>query len=99
MSAKWTETARAQLAEYAEFIERASMAAADRWVAKMLAAAELAARFPLMGHAVPDFDDENVQQVIVYSHRLIYRIAGKDIEILRVWHGSRLLRAEDIDDE
>ena len=31
-------------------------------------------RFPQAGRKVPEFDDENVRELVVYSYRIIYRL-------------------------
>lgn len=51
------------------------------------------AQFPRAGRKVPEFDDENGREVIVYSYRIIYRLQQDDeIVIAAVIHGKRLLQ-------
>ena len=49
------------------------------------------AQFPRLGRKVPEFDDENVRELIVYSYRIIYRLQG-DVIIAAVIHGKRDLQ-------
>jgi toxin ParE1/3/4 len=99
MSVIWGNTAREQLEEYADYIARDNPMAAARWVAKVLAAADLAERFPHMGRAIPEFGDEEARQVVVHSHKLIYRILDEGIEVVKVWHSARLLHKPDLAEE
>jgi toxin ParE1/3/4 len=51
------------------------------------------AQFPRAGRKVPEFDDENVREVIVYSYRIVYRLHQDDeIVIAAVNHGKRWLQ-------
>jgi len=46
---------------------------------------------PRMGRVVPEFNQQDLHEVIVSPYRIIYRL--KDdldlIEIIRVWHAAR----------
>ncbi len=91
MKLRWTDAARNDVEEYAAFIRLDNLAAADRWTAEILARAKQAARFPGLGRVV--------RQFIIYSHRLIYRVKGEVIEVVRVWHASRRLRKRELGEE
>jgi plasmid stabilization system protein ParE len=41
------------------------------------------------GRVVPEIDDPNIRELIVYSYRLIYEISPERIEILAIIHGRR----------
>lgn len=62
--------------------------------ARVLSEARLLADFPELGRCVPEWNDEQVRERLVYSYRLIYRLGGPDVLILAVIHGSRQLPAE-----
>ena len=47
-----------------------------------------------LGRMVPEWGHENVRERIVYSYRLIYRLDERQVVILAVIHGARLLEAE-----
>ncbi len=53
---------------------------------------KILARFPRSGRKVPEFDDENVRELIVYSYRIIYRLQDNEVVIAAVIHGKRLLQ-------
>lgn len=98
MAVIWSPEAFAEASEYWRCIGEDDEAAADRWLATLMEKANLAAQFPRMGHSVPE--RRGHRQLIVHSHRLIYRIVndGKDIEIVQVIHGARLLSDEDLEE-
>jgi plasmid stabilization system protein ParE len=49
------------------------------------------ARFPKSGRKVPEFDDESLRELIVYSYRIIYAVESDQITITAVIHGRRML--------
>jgi plasmid stabilization system protein ParE len=46
---------------------------------------------PLMGRVVPEFNKQDLHEVIVSPYRIIYRLndESKLIEVIRVWHAAR----------
>jgi toxin ParE1/3/4 len=52
-------------------------------------------KLPRAGRKVPEFDDESVRELVVYSYRLIYRLQDGDDEVVTaaVIHGKRMLTA------
>lgn len=52
---------------------------------------EKLADFPRLGRKVLEYDAKDIREVIEGNYRIIYRIMPKQIDILAVIHGSRLL--------
>jgi toxin ParE1/3/4 len=50
------------------------------------------ASFPRSGRKVPEFDDEDIRELIAYSYRIIYRLEQEEILIAAVIHGKRILQ-------
>jgi toxin ParE1/3/4 len=46
---------------------------------------------PRRGRVMPDFTPDDVREVFVRDHRIVYRIAGDEVEILAIRHGTRSL--------
>ena len=49
-------------------------------------------QFPRSGRQVPEFDDENVRELIVYSYRIICRLRENEVTIVAIVHGRRNLQ-------
>jgi toxin ParE1/3/4 len=49
-------------------------------------------RFPQAGRMVPEFDDEDLRELILYSYRIIYRVQNDEALIVAVIHGKRVLQ-------
>lgn len=47
--------------------------------------------FPESGRVVPELNRKEIREVIIGNYRIIYRIRGELVEILTVYHSSRLL--------
>jgi len=50
--------------------------------------------FPLSGRMVPEYESENVREVIEGSYRIIYLIKLDQIDIVAVVHSARVLPLE-----
>jgi len=53
---------------------------------------KMLARFPRSGRKVPEFDDENIRELLAYSYRIIYRVQEDEVLISAVIHGKRILQ-------
>jgi toxin ParE1/3/4 len=62
-------------------------------VRRIVALTRMLDKFPLVGRKVPEFEDENLREVIAYSYRIIYRVAAEVI-VAAVIHGKRDLESE-----
>ena len=48
-------------------------------------------RFPERGRVVPEFEDEDIREIIVRAYRVVYRVNHDQhsIEVIRFWHAGR----------
>lgn len=95
MILNWSKQALVDADEYWTYIGRESLVAADRWLETVFLKVKLISNFPAMGKELQLM--KGYRQVVVYSHLIIYRVTEDSIEILRVWHGARLLTGSDIE--
>lgn len=49
-------------------------------------------QFPRAGRKVPEFDDEETREIIIYSYRIIYRLQEHEVLIAATIHGKRILQ-------
>jgi toxin ParE1/3/4 len=87
----WSRRALSDLERIAEYIANDSPAYARNVVKKVVEQTRMLAQFPRSGRRVPEFQDENVRELIVYSYRIIYQLQGDEIVIAAIVHGKRLL--------
>ena len=94
MKVYWTETAQAHLDAIYVYISRGSPEYALRVVDRLTRRSQQLADFPLSGRKAPEFETENIREVIEGSYRIIYHVKPDIIDVLAVIHGSQdILRA------
>jgi len=87
----WSRRALSDLEGIADYIATDSSTYASSVVKKILAQTRVLAHFPRAGRKVPEFDEENLRELIVYSYRIIYRVLEDEVVIAAVIHGRRNL--------
>ena len=91
MKVFWTESALAQLQAIHDYLAQTSAKYALRIVDRLTSRSIQIATFPLSGRMVPEYELNEVREVIEGSYRIIYLIdAGRQrVEVLAVIHGAR----------
>lgn len=87
----WSPSARLDLLDLKDYISLDSPEIAKRFVSSLFDAVERLTDFPLTGRVVPEFDNEQIREIIKRPCRIVYRINKQQdsIEIVRVWHSAR----------
>jgi toxin ParE1/3/4 len=93
MALVWSDRARSDLREIARYISRSNPENARAFVMRLQARARLAAKTPRAGRRVPEFEADDLREVIEGSYRIIYRLAPRRVEVVTVIEGHRLLRS------
>ena len=88
----WSRRALHDLEDIADYIASDSPTYAGIVVKKIVTQTRMLEKFPRAGRRVPEFDDENVRELIAYSYRIIYRIQEDEVLIAAVIHGRRSLQ-------
>ncbi len=86
---KWTSPAKGDLRKIHEYIAKDSKYYAKRVTDDIIAKTEKLNDFPEKGRTVPELQETNIRELIIYSYRLLYEIKPKKIEILAIVHGKR----------
>lgn len=94
----WTERAASDLRAIDEYIAANDSAAAERWIGKVLAKVERAARFPLAGRVVPEKGRPDIREVFLRTYRIVYRVREGSILVLTVFEGHRLFPPDEARD-
>jgi plasmid stabilization system protein ParE len=84
-------SAQSDLADIVRYIARHNSDAAARLGHELITRAGRLADFPEIGRSVPEFRQQNLREIICRSYRVIYRLRpdGKQVQIVRFWHGAR----------
>jgi plasmid stabilization system protein ParE len=76
--------------EVVAYILREDPAAARRFRQRAQTVLRRLERFPQSGRVLPEFPDLPYREVIVGSYRFFYRVAGKTVWVVAVWHGAQI---------
>jgi len=85
----WTEPAVADLQNIKTYISNDSKYYATVVTEKILKSVEKIKDFPRIGREVPEFEGNEIREIIYSNYRIIYRIHEDFILILAVVHGKR----------
>jgi addiction module RelE/StbE family toxin len=91
----WTERAKEDLKNIAEFISRDSVYYAEKQLDKLYESVEVLYEHSEIGRSVPEYEMPNLRQLLVSKYRLIYLIVDDSrIDIITVHHSARILNLE-----
>jgi toxin ParE1/3/4 len=85
----WTDAALNQLEAIRDYLAQTSPQYAQRTVERLVNRSEKIAAFPRAGRMVPEYEIDEVRQVIEGSYRIIYLIKEDQIEVLAIIHTAR----------
>lgn len=94
MRVNWTNTAVDHLVNIYEYISLNSPTYAKGMVDRITRRSSQIAGNPLSGRMVPEYQAQDIRELIENPYRIIYRIKQNQIDILAVIHGARLLPEE-----
>jgi plasmid stabilization system protein ParE len=89
MKVHWTDTAEGHLDAVYAHIAQDSPEYARHMVDRLTRRSQQIADFPFSGRRVPEYDIEQIREVIEGSFRIIYHIKSDQIDVLAVIHGAR----------
>ena len=90
MKLHWSDVSEADLDDIYDYIARDVPYYAELFVERLIEATDKLEAHPRIGRRVPEADKrDEIRELIVQGYRLIYLVAGEDIHILSVVHGSR----------
>lgn len=92
MKVHWTRNAIGHLANIYEYISLNSSTYAKRTVDKITRRSEQITDQPYSGRKVPEYDAEDIRELIEKPYRIIYRIKPDQIDVVAVIHGAQLMR-------
>ena len=95
MKVHWTETAEGHLDAIYAYIAQDSPRYALRMVDRLTRRSQQIADFPLSGRKVPEYEMDQIREVIEGPYRIIYYLKPDQIDVLAVIHGSQDILPQD----
>ncbi len=91
MKVHWTDSAIVHLVNIYEYIAHDSLVYAKRMIDRITKRSKQIAGFRMSGHKVPEYEADDIREIIEKPYRIIYRIKSDQIDVLAVVHGAQLL--------
>jgi len=91
----WTEHSLQTLQEIEDYIARDSPQSAARFIERLIERGSKLSSFPRAGRPVPELASPSIREVFEGNYRIVYRVREKDIQILAIFDGHRLLAQDD----
>ena len=95
MKVHWTDNAEHHLDAIHDHIAQNSPEYAKIVVDRLTRRSQQISAFPLSGHIVPEFDIEQIREVIEGPYRIIYYIKPDQIDVLAVIHSAMNILKEE----
>ena len=89
MKVHWTDTAQEHLDAIYRFIAQNSPEYALCMVDRLTRRSQQIADFPASGRKVPEYDLEQIREMLEGSYRIIYHIKHDQIDVIAVLHTAR----------
>ena len=90
----WTERAQLRLQEIHDYIAQDQPQNAQRMVDRLIRRGDQIDQHPYSGREVPEYQREEIREIIEGAYRIIYRILPDCIEVMTVRHGSQMQPSE-----
>jgi addiction module RelE/StbE family toxin len=88
MNVYWTENAQKNLAAIHTYIAQNSSRYAQRMIDRLTSRSQQISSHPLSGRTVPEYEMDQIREVLEGPYRIIYYIKPDQIDILAVIHGA-----------
>lgn len=90
---RWTLRARLDVQDIRNFLARSSIQNAGAFEQSILDAVRRLEDFPRVGRIVPEFDREDLREILVPPYRVLYlTLKDEVVEVQAIYHSSRDLR-------
>ena len=90
MIVRFTPSARRQFLDAVGYIKGDNPIAARAFRRRAEARLRRLERFPESGRSIPEFPDLPHRELIVSAYRFFYRVQGRVVWVVAVWHAAQL---------
>jgi plasmid stabilization system protein ParE len=73
------------------YVSQSAPEVGERLVGEILACLDQLAEFPESGRVVPEFEQPWLRELIRPPFRVVYRVDGERVRVVRVWRSERLM--------
>lgn len=87
----WSDLAIDDLKNIHEYIAKDSKTYANKLITKLISRVDQLESFPISGRIVPEFNSDEIRELIEGNYRIIYKLNEEFIGVVRVHHSSKQL--------
>ena len=91
MKLAWTKRAQDDLISIGKYIAEDNLVNAKKWIKKLRARARKITDAPMSGRVVPEFENNNIREVLLGNYRIVYLVQNGTILVITVFEGHKLL--------
>lgn len=91
MKVHWTDRAKTRLKLIHDHIAKDAPLVASQVVERLLQRSIQIGDFPSSGRAVPEYQREDIREILERPYRIIYRILPDRVDVITVMHYRQLL--------
>ena len=77
MDVIWTHRARRRLKEIYDYIAQDQLQNAEKWIDRVIKRCDYTAEEPWLGRVVPEYEEENIREVLQGDYLIFYQIPLK----------------------
>jgi len=100
MKVHWTDTAEGHLDAIYAYIALDSLEYARRTIDRLTRRSQQIAEYPFSGRRVPEYNIDQIREVIEGPYRIIYHIKPDQVDVVAVIHGAMdVLRSSEQEDD
>ncbi|MDQ2088267.1 type II toxin-antitoxin system RelE/ParE family toxin [Herbivorax sp. ANBcel31] len=96
---RWSNTSKLDLRQIYDYIAKDSVYYAKKVVNDIIDKSEYLELFPNIGRKVEEINDNDLNEIIIYSYRMIYKVVEDGINVLAIVHCRQNLKSEMLDNE
>ena len=90
MKVRFTPSGRLQFLTALAYVQRDNPSAARKLRDRAERILRRLAKYPKSGRLIPEFPELPYREVVVPPYRFFYRVEGKNVWVVAVWHGAQL---------
>ena len=91
MKLAWTKRAQDDLISIGKYIAEDNIINAKKWIKKLRARTRKITDAPMSGRVVPEFENNNIREVLLGNYRIVYLVQNETVLIITVFEGHKLL--------
>ena len=88
---EWSKTSNYDILQIYSYIYQDSVYYAGKTVTEITKSTDDLKMFQYMGRKVPEYNLNELRELIYKTYRIMYEVQFNKIVILRIWHSARLL--------